>query len=222
LDDAKVSWKYYAPAVSGGDVAGLVWSEFSAIRSVRYGPDWANVVSPETTVLTDAAHGTLPAVAWVIPDYADSDHSAADSDEGPSWVAAVVNAIGEGPDWDSTAVFVVWDDWGGWYDHVPPPQLDWKGLGIRTPCIVISPYAKRGFVDHRQYEFASILKFVEQTYGLPAIGPPAFGYTDTRAGSMLEDFNFAQHPRPFTSIPAKYPASHFLRRTPSLLPPDDD
>jgi len=224
LDAAKVSWKYYAPAISGqgADPGGLVWSEFSAIQSVRYGPDWAKIVSPPSTVLSDAANGTLPSVSWVIPDYLDSDHSAANSDEGPSWVAAVVNALGQGPEWNSTAIVVVWDDWGGWYDNLAPPQLDWRGLGIRVPAIVISPYAKKAYVSHTQYEFSSILKLAEETFDLGAIGPASAGYTDTRAPSMLDAFDFTQKPRPFVKIPSKYPASHFIERAPSMVAPDDD
>jgi phospholipase C len=224
LDAANVSWKYYAPAISGpdADAGGSVWSEFSSIKKVRKGPDWKKIVSPPTTVITDARNGTLPQVSWVIPDWADSDHSAANSDEGPSWVAAVVNAIGQGPDWDSTAIVVTWDEWGGWYDHVPPPQLDWKGLGIRVPCIIISPYARPGYVDHTQYEFASILKFAEQTFKLPVIGPPSFGYTDTRATSILDAFDFTQKPIVFKKIPAKYPTTHFMNAKPSMRAADDD
>ena len=222
LDAAKVSWRYYAPGVNSGDVGGLVWSEFSAIKNVRYGPDWANVVSPQTTVLADAASGNLAQMTWVIPDYLDSDHSAANSDQGPSWVSAVVNAIGTGPDWKTTAIVLVWDDWGGWNDHMPPPQLDWKGLGIRVPAIVISPYAKKGYVDHTQYEFSSILRLAEQTFNLPAVGPASFGYTDTRATSMFDAFDFTQKPRAFVKISAKYPPSHFIQRSPSMRAPDDD
>jgi phospholipase C len=226
LDAAHVSWKYYAPGIAGvnssADAGGLVWSEFDAIKKVRYGADWANIVTPPTTFLSDAAAGTLPSVSWVIPDWLNSDHAAAHNDSGPSWVAAVVNAVGKGPDWNSTAIVVLWDDWGGWYDSVPPPQLDWKGLGIRVPALVISPYAKKGYVTHTVYEFASTLKLVEQTFGLPVIGPASFGYTDTRAASMLDAFDFTQKPRAFTPIPAKYPASHFLHIAPSMRAPDDD
>jgi phospholipase C len=222
LDAAKISWKYYAPAVNGGDAGGLVWTEFSAIKSVRYGPDWSKVVSPPATVLTDAASGNLPQMTWVIPDYKDSDHSAADSDTGPSWVAAVVNAIGQGPDWNTTAIVVVWDDWGGWHDHLAPAQLDWKGLGIRVPCIIISPYARKGYVDHTQYEFSSILKLAEETFNLPVVGPASFGYTDTRATSIVDAFDFTQKPLPFIKIQAKYPPSHFANEKPSMRAPDDD
>jgi phospholipase C len=105
---------------------------------------------------------------------------------------------------------------------VPPPQVDFRGLGIRVPALVISPYAKRGYVSHTQYEFSSILKLVEQTFNLPAVGPAKAGYTDTRAASMLDAFDFTQKPRAFVTIPSKYPASHFANARPSLRAPDDD
>jgi phospholipase C len=218
LDAAHVSWKYYAPTV-----AQQAWSAFDAIRSVREGPDWTkNVISPQTTVLTDAAAGNLPSVSWVTPDAMDSDHPGDGSDQGPSWVASVVNAVGKGPDWKSTAIVVVWDDWGGWFDNVPPPQKDFVGLGIRVPCMIISPYAKQNYVSHTVYEFGSILKFAEEAFDLPALGTTADGYTDTRATSIVDSFDFTQQPRKFVRIPQKYPTEFFLKETPSGMPPDNE
>jgi phospholipase C len=236
LNAKHVSWRYYAPAI-GADEAGSVWSEFDAIKNVRNNPsEWtktgkpvgSGVSWPPTNVLADAAAGTLPAVSWVIPDNRDSDHPSANSDTGPSWVAAVVNAVGKSPEWKSTAIVVLWDDWGGWFDNVDPPRPDFNGapefigLGIRVPCIIISPYAKKGYVSHTQYEFSSVLKFVEAAFDLPVVGPPSFGYTDTRATSIIDSFDFTQKPRAFKAIPAKYPASHFIGAKPSTVPPDDD
>ncbi len=130
LDRARVSWAYYAPAVGGRNIAGKVWSEFDAISAVRRGPDWSrNVISPPGRVLEDIAAGHLPRVAWIIPDSTDSDHAGEGSDTGPSWVTSIVNAVGESPYWDSTVILVLWDDWGGWYDSVAPPQLGLQGLG---------------------------------------------------------------------------------------------
>ena len=215
LDAAHVTWKYYAPAV--GNSGNEEWSSFAAISAVRYGPDWKNVVTPETTVLTDAEAGNLPAVSWVIPDLKNSDHPGNGSDTGPSWVASVVNAIGESEDWKSTAIVIVWDDWGGFYDNVRPPQLDFLGLSIRVPCLIVSPYAKKGYVSHTRYEFGSILKFIEQTFGLQSLGA-----TDVRANSIGDSFEFASTPRRFRPISAPYPTAHFIREKPSLLPPDDE
>ncbi len=222
LDAGGVSWKYYAPSLYA-DKGGVIWSIFDAIKAVRYSSDWKNdVSSPQTNVLKDAAAGTLPAVSWVIPDWSWSDHPSAGTDLGPSWVAAVVNAIGEGPDWSSTAIVVVWDDWGGWYDNAPPPKLDYRGPGIRVGCIIISPYAKAHYVSHTQYEFGSILRFEEEAFGLPNIGPVSAGYTDGRANSLVDSFDFTQAPRAFVPIAAKYPPSRFLAQKPSGRPPDDD
>ncbi|MDQ6932724.1 MAG: hypothetical protein M3160_06070, partial [Candidatus Eremiobacteraeota bacterium] len=192
MDTAKVSWKYYAPAVTQtaqpGDQGGRVWSAFDAVSPIRYGIDWANdVISPETKVLNDISAGTLPAVSWVIPDFANSDHPESASNTGPSWVSSIVNSVGQSTYWNSTAIVVLWDEWGGWYDHVPPPQLDYAGLGMRIPMIVISPYARSHYVSHTQYELGSILKFVERTFGLPSLGT-----TDQRASSIEDCFDFTQ------------------------------
>jgi phospholipase C len=219
LDDAGVSWKYYASKLLD---SGL-WEPYEALKYVRYGPDWnTNIIAPQSQVLNDAADGNLAAVSWVTPSHADSDHPAYQSDTGPSWVASVVNAIGESPYWNSTAIIILWDDWGGWYDNAPPPQLDYRGLGFRVPCLIISPYARAGYVDHTQYEFGSILKFIEEVYGTGNIGPTSQGYTDERATSLDPAFDFTQQPRPFTAIPSKYPRSHFLREPPSDLPVDTE
>lgn len=219
LDAKRVSWKYYAPPVGPGSgvFAGQVWSAFSAIKKVYYGPDWKNVVSPETKVLTDPAKGNLPAVSWVIPDLDWSDHPVVTSNLGPQWVGDVVNAIGKSKYWKSTAIIVLWDDWGGYYDNAPPKQLDYVGLGIRVPCIIISPYAKRGYVSHTRYEFGSILKFLERTFGLASLHT-----TDVRAPSLEDSFDFTQAPRKFKRIPTKVPASYFTNRPQSLKAPDDD
>ena len=219
LDNAGVSWKMYATKVLD---AGF-WEPFEAIKYVRYGADWdTNIIAPQTQVLTDAATGHLAAVSWVTPSKPDSDHPTDHSDRGPSWVASVVNAIGESPYWLTSAIIVVWDDWGGFYDNAPPPQLDYRGLGVRVPCLIISPYAKKGYVSHVQYEYGSILRFIEEVYGLPAgsIGSVSKGYTDGRAASLDDAFDFTQQPRKFSAIPAKYPLSHFLHEPPSNEPVD--
>ena len=226
LDAAGVSWKYYAPAVNSG-LDGDAWSEFDAIRSVRFGPDWRKVVSPETAVFADLKNNALPSVSWVIPDLMNSDHPGTGGNTGPSWVASVVNAIGASAYWDSSAIVVLWDDWGGWYDDVPPPQLDFRGLGIRVPCILISPFAriapgaKAGYVSHTQYEFGSVLRFVEDTFGLPQLGAASLGYTDARAATLGDSLDLTQKPRAFTHITAPYSQAYFRNETPSLRPPDD-
>ncbi len=222
LDPANVSWAYYAPAV--GDAGGRVWSEFDSIAAIRHGRDWKrNVISPPSTILSDAASGHLPDVSWVIPTSGDSDHTGEGRDDGPSWVSSVVNAIGKSPYWNSTAIVVLWDDWGGWYDNVPPPQLDYRGLGERVPCIIISPYARKGYVSHTDYEFGSIVKFVEEVFDLPSLASlgSGYGYTDTRAYSITDSFDFKQKARSFRPIGATYGPSYFLSEKQSSRPPDD-
>jgi phospholipase C len=219
LDEHNLSWKWYNAPLG---TPYLRWDPFDSIKYVWDGPDEArNIISPQQQVIYDARKGALPAVSWVTPDWQDSDHTGNNSDTGPSWVAAVVNAIGESPEWDSTAIFILWDDWGGWYDGSVPPQKDFIGLGERVPFIVVSPYAKKGYVSHTQYEFSSTLKFVETTFGLPVIGPPSFGYTDTRAANLLDCFDFTKKPRTYKHIPARYPTAHFLKEKPSYHVPDE-
>jgi phospholipase C len=215
MDAAGVTWRYYAPTIG---TSGAIWSAFDAIRQVRYGPDWGrNVISPETRVLTDASLGNLPQVMWVVPSGPNSDHSGQGSSTGPSWVASVVNAIGESPDWDSTAIFITWDDWGGWYDHVPPTQLDEMGLGYRVPLIVISPYAKLHYVSHVQHEFGSIMHFLEEDFGLASLTD-----VDARADDLSDCFDYSQPPTPFARIKAPLGPAYFLDQAPTLEPPDDD
>jgi phospholipase C len=222
LDAANIGWKYYAPAVTSGDPGGRVFSAFDAIHSVRYGPDWkSRVISPPAQILVDAKSNALPSVAWVMPDYAWSDHPGTKSDTGPSWVAAIVNAIGSSKAWTSTAIVVVWDDWGGFYDNVFPPSLDYRGLGIRVPCLIVSPYVQP-HVSHTQYEFGSILRFVEDAFQLPRLGSVSAGYTDSRAASIVDSFDFTHGPRTYSLVPAKYPASYFLNAPASMRAPDNE
>jgi phospholipase C len=215
LDAKGVSWKYYTPPI-GQSFAGDIWNAFDAIHDVRYGPEWKTNVVDVATLLPDISQGNLPAVAWVCPDFNNSDHPGAPSDTGPSWIAQVVNAIGNGPDWNTTAIVVLWDDWGGFYDHVAPPQIDYQGLGFRVPMLIVSPYAKQGLVSHTQYEFGSIVKFVEDNWNLGRLGT-----TDVRANSIDDAFDFQKPPRPFSTIGAKYSRAFFLRQRPSHHPLDN-
>jgi phospholipase C len=223
LDAKGVSWKYYSPPVAGG--SGAVWNAFDAIEAVRYGSEWGvNVTDSNTQFFTDISNGALPAISWIVPDHQNSDHPGAGADTGPSWVASIVNAIGESPYWPSTAIVVVWDDWGGFYDHVAPPfQDDWGGLGFRIPMLVVSAYDKQGqssqggYISHTQYEFGSILKFIEDDFGLGSLHT-----TDARANSIADCFEFSQKPRPFSSIPAPYSRRYFEAQHPSLEPVDDE
>jgi phospholipase C len=212
LDNAGISWRYYAPG------AGSIWTGPNAISHLRFGPDWSkDVILDHKQVLRDIAQGQLAEVSWVIPSGQQSDHPAISDGSGPSWVAAVVNAVGGSQYWTNTAIFITWDDWGGWYDHVAPDIYDSYEYGFRVPLIVVSPYAKQSYVSHVTHDFGSILKFIEELYGLPSLG-----YADARADDLLDCFNFKQAPLTFHTIPAPYTAKHFLEDKRPPTDPDDD
>jgi phospholipase C len=199
LDAARVSWQYYVNVAFGkdADFSGSVWNGYRAIRKIFYGPDWkTNISSPNTNIFNDVKAGTLPAVSWVIPTLSDSDHPASGCNGGPWWVTKVVNALGTSQYWKNTAIIVLWDDWGGWYDSAPPAQISYTSLGFRVPMIVISPFAKHGFVSHTHYQFGSVLKLVEETFGLGSLGT-----TDATAPSMEDVFDFTQAPNKFEPAP---------------------
>lgn len=195
LEGIGVSWRWYGSYPGGG---GYDWIGVQAAQDIRGSVTWkSHVITPELQFLKDVAAGTLAGVTWITPNLRYSDHSGSHSADGPQYVAALVNAVGQSPFWSSSVIFVTWDDWGGWYDHVPPPQLDYDGLGIRVPLLCISPFAATGAVSHVQYETASILKFVEQNWGLPALAA-----ADTRAASAGSGcLKTGARPRAFKPIP---------------------
>jgi phospholipase C len=215
LDSRGLSWRYYTPALEAN--FGQNWNAFDAISAIRYSNYWTtNVISPETNFLTDVQNGTLANVTWVIPAAANSDHDGVDTLNGPSWVASVVNAVGQSKFWSSTAIIVTWDDWGGWYDHVPPPQLDYMGLGFRVPLLMVSPYTQPGTLSHVQHESASILKFVETTFALA----PLSG-ADARA-SNLTDLVTGTSARKFQQIHTSVSPREVVRRALADHKPVDD
>jgi phospholipase C len=202
LDAAGLPWRFYAGGLA---TTGGLWSAYGAIRHIRYGADWKNVISPPGRFLTDINNGTLASVTWITPTWHDSDHASTQSATGPAWVTALVNAIGRSPFWNTTAIFIMWDDWGGWYDHVKPPYVDYDGLGIRVPLLIISPYAKQGYVTHVRYEHGSILRFIEDNWGLAQLAA-----SDARANDPAKDaFNWSSPPRPFRPFAAKIADSYF-------------
>ena len=211
LDAKGISWRYYADSVPA------IWDAPNSINHIQNGPDVANMISPETQILNDIPNGNLAQVSWVNPQYADSDHPNANNGSGPAWVAAIVNTIGQSKYWNNTVIFVLWDDWGGWYDHVKPPIYGSYELGFRVPLIVISPYAKRTYVSHVQHEFGSILKYTEETFGLASLG-----FTDVRADDLADCFNMNQTLQPFHAFPARYSADYFRRLPPDTRNPDSD
>ena len=193
LDAAKLPWRFYAIQTTE------IWSAYQAVRHIRYGPDWANVIAPNTNFISDVANGTLGAVTWIIPACLESDHSGCEGKLGPAFVASMVNAVGESQFWNSTQIFVMWDEWAGWYDHVPPPYEDYDGLGMRVGLLMIGPYTKQKYVSHVQYEHGSILRFAEDQFGLGRLSA-----SDARANSPEGDaIDFTQSPRPFKPFKVK-------------------
>jgi phospholipase C len=218
LDKAGLSWRFYTSrygAPSSG--AGAYWSGYQAVRHIYDGPDWLHdVISPQKQFLTDVPASKLANFTWITPLCIDSDHVDCGGGYGPSWVAALVNTIGESKFWKSTAIFVQWDDWGGLYDHVAPPYEDYDGLGFRVPLLVISPYAKQNYVTHVQYETASVLRFAEDLFGLGQLAA-----ADARATSPAADcFDFHQQPHSFVPIKAPKNRRFFIDQAGDYRAPD--
>jgi phospholipase C len=206
-DGAGLSWRYYTGSIYGD---GGIWSAYQADDKVYHGPDWnADVVNPPAQFLTDVAAGKLSQITWITPTYETSDHAGMWGNLGPAWVASLVNAVGKSKFWSSTAIFIIWDDWGGWFDPVQPVFEDYDGLGFRIPLIVVSPYAKQGSVTHVQYETASVLRFIEDDFGLPQLAA-----SDKRANDPASDpavFDFNQSPRKFQKIPGSKPTAYWVK-----------
>jgi phospholipase C len=213
MDTAGLSWAYYASSVNGD---GGIWSAYQNIAPIFHGGDWSkDVISPQTTFFSDVSNGKLRSLSWITPTCENSDHAGCGSKTGPAWVASLVNAIGESQYWNNTAIFIFWDDYGGWYDPEPPAMLDYDGLGMRIPMLIVSAYAKNGHVSHTHYEHGSILKFVEETFGLPAMAA-----SDTRATAPDDAFNFNKPPRTFETIPSEHGINYFMHQPPDHRNPD--
>lgn len=188
LQNAGISWKYYAP---GQGESGYIFSALDAIKHVRMGPLWTSNVVSDTQFVTEAQNGNLPAVSWLVTSVQNSEHPPYSTCVGENWTVQQINAIMQGPDWSSTAIFLTWDDFGGFYDHVPPPNIDTYGFGPRVPLLIISPFAKKGYISHTQYEFSSVLKFIENRFALSSLTA-----RDTEANDTTDSFDFSQSPRP--------------------------
>jgi phospholipase C len=188
LNKAKIDWAYYA---ANPDQLGYIWSAYSAISHIRETPQWHRHVLPVDNLITDINKDRLPPVTWVAPRYEVSEHPQYNFCLGENWSTRVIDAIMRSPMWKDTAIFVTWDDYGGFYDHVPPPQVDDFGFGIRVPLLVISPYSRMGVIDHHVGEFSSVLRFIEDNWGLRQLTA-----RDGAANDLSYDFDFAQKPRP--------------------------
>ncbi|MGB6518040.1 MAG: alkaline phosphatase family protein [Candidatus Cybelea sp.] len=196
LDDASVSWLYYQYLPGTGD-----WHAVDALK-----PIWQNkneyathVITPSSQFLTDIGNGNLAAVTWITPTIKASDHALRTNGSGPAWVASVVNAVGESPFWNSSAIIITWDDWGGWYDHVKPTVFNSYEDGFRVPLIVVSPYAVQGISHQRREIYGATLRFIEDTFNLPSLGT-----TDVRNDDLSDMFNFRQLPKSFAPIAERH------------------
>lgn len=232
LNTANISWRYYAVS------PGIIWNAPNAIEHMCVpnvpppnatactGPDWINkVVLTYTQVLNDIQNGQLATVNWVTPSAQVSDHPGSNNGSGPSWVASVVNAIGNSPYWANTAIIITWDDWGGWYDHVAPQIINSYEYGARVPLIVVSPYAKPAYISHQVNDFGSVLKFIENTFNLSTIAPganPPYADATSNTGDLSDCFDFNQTPLTFHTITAPLDAKHFLEDKTPPGDPDDD
>ena len=226
LHKYNVSWKYYVVTGSEPDcqnanaltcvpgqqdaVTPGIWNPLPYFDTVNNDKQLGNIQSV-SNLYKDAKRGTLPSVSWVVPSGAVSEHPPSSVSAGQSYVTSLINAIMSGPDWDSTAIFLGWDDWGGMYDHVVPPNVDANGYGLRVPAMVISPYAKKGVIDHQTLSFDAYSKFIEDDFiSSRRLDPKTDGRPDPRPdvrerasilGDLNSDFDFTQAPRPPMLLP---------------------
>jgi phospholipase C len=229
LHKANVSWAYYVADGTQPDCeddamfcqakpqhAGTpeIWNPLPYFDTVRQDGELGNI-QQLSQFYTAAKNGTLPAVSWITPNGQTSEHPPALVSAGQAYVTGLINAIMQGPDWSSTAIFLAWDDWGGFYDHVVPPHVDENGYGLRVPGLVISPYARKGYIDHQTLSFDAYVKFIEDDFlGGQRIDPKTDGRSDPRPdvrenepilGNLLADFDFSQPPRPTLLLPTNPP-----------------
>ena len=222
-----VTWRYYifkgaqpdcssgktdCPKVEQSVATPGMWNPLPWFRTVRADHQIRNVVGIRQYYKA-AQQGRLPAVSWVIPNGRVSEHPRALVSLGEKYVTGLINAAMKGPEWRSTAIFLTWDDWGGFYDHVPPPVVDRNGYGLRVPALVISPYARRGLVDHQTLSFDAYVKFIEDDFlGGRRIDPASDGRPDRRPdvrenepilGNLIRDFDFRKKPRPPYILPPR-------------------
>ena len=238
LHEHRISWGYYVTAGTEPDCERSsqiscvavrqnprtpgIWNPLPYFDTVRHDREVGNVQSV-ARFYTAARTGTLPAVSWVVPSGDVSEHPPATVSAGQSYVTSLINAAMSGPEWKSTAIFLAWDDWGGFYDHVIPPKVDVNGYGLRVPGMVISPYAKSGYVDHQTLSFDAYVKFIEDDFlESRRLDPSTDGRPDPRPdvrekasilGDLASDFDFTQAPRPPLPLPV-HPRTSLTERPP--------
>ncbi len=224
-----VSWGYFIgqgsqPDCADGDAncgpvplrvsTPAIWNPLPSFTTVQQDGQQGNIQDVSHFII-EARQGGLPAVSWVVPNQQHSEHPPANIRSGQAWVTNLINSVMQGPDWSSTAIFLTWDDWGGFYDHVAPPTVDENGYGIRVPALVISPYARRGFIDHQTLSFDAFNRFIEDDFlGGQRLDPRTDGRPDPRPtvretvpglGDLTRDFDFNQAPQPGFALPLNPP-----------------
>ncbi len=202
------------PPVAQSAATPGIWNPLPMFEDVQKDHQLHNI-KPLESYFAAAKAGALPAVSWITPSQDNSEHPSASVHQGQAYVTAIINAAMKSPDWNSTAIFLQWDDWGGFYDHVVPPRVDKNGFGLRVPALVISPYAKQGYIDHQTLSSDAYLKFIEDVFlGGQRLDPRTDGRSDPRPvvrengrqlGQMANDFNFNQSPRPPVLLPTNPP-----------------
>jgi phospholipase C len=196
LRGAGIPWAYYAAT---NNQLGYMWSAYSAIGRYRNDPTlWNEYMRPVDDVVRDIKANRLPPVTWITPRFALSDHPDYNMCYGENWTTSVIDAVMKSPMWHDTAIFLTWDDYGGFYDHVAPRWIDRMGLGIRVPLMVISPYANQGQVFHEEGEFSSVLRFIEDNWGLSQLTQ-----RDTNTANLSDAFSFSSPPRPPDPLPLR-------------------
>ena len=197
LNEAKIPWAYYA---ASEQQKGYIWSAYSAIRRYRDHPArWNRHMRPVEDVVADIKADRLPPVTWITPRFEVSEHPEYNFCHGENWSTKVIDAIMRSDMWKDTAIFITWDDYGGFYDHLPPPQVDDFGFGIRVPLLVLSPFAVDGKVSHELGEFSSVLRFIEDNWRLGE----RLTHRDRDATPMLTAFDFVQSPRAPDPLPLR-------------------
>jgi phospholipase C len=185
LEKKGISWHYYADE-------GSWMNAMLAIKHMRFSKHWGTDITPEEQFIPDVENERLDEVTWVVPGPGVNEHPGGPSVcVGENWTVDVVNRIMRSKYWKSTAIFLTWDDFGGFYDHVPPPHPDVMGFGPRAPLLIISPWAKEGYIDSTTYEFSSVLKFIETVHGLKPLTE-----RDAAADDMMGAFDFSSETKP--------------------------
>jgi phospholipase C len=207
LEERGISWKFYvqnydptinyrtAHQVVGNRASQVIWVPLLNIPRFLDDPKLSSHIVDLNEYYQDLENGTLPAVAYIVPSGA-SEHPPGSVRSGQKFVKAVIQALMRSSAWDSSAFLLVYDDWGGWYDHVPPPQIDEFGYGMRVPAILVGPYAKRGHIDSTVLDFTSILKFIEDNWNIEPLTE-----RDAKANSLVSAFDFSMSPREPVFIP---------------------